>query len=112
MGRAKTAAELVAEAERLVAVVRRGNILPEDRAAIVNAVVVDMGAAYDQAVREPHMPPPHKCDKELATELYDELKEVMKGVPAQIDLESANEVRLKIICDSLAAAIHALKQRP
>jgi hypothetical protein len=69
MGRAKTAAELVAEAERLVAVVRRGNILPEDRAAIVNAVVVDMRAAYDQ-------------------------------------------VRLKIICDSLAAAINALKQRP
>jgi hypothetical protein len=108
----RTAAEVVAEAERLVAAVRRGNILPEDRAAIVNAVVVDMGAAYDEAVREPNMPTRHRCDQDLATELYAQLKELMKGVPARIELESANEVRVKVICDGLSAAINALKPRP
>jgi hypothetical protein len=100
----KTAAELLAEAERLIAAVRSGFILPEDRTAIVDALVVDFGAAYGQASEI--------CEKDVAIELCRELEEIMRGLTAQIELTAPGDLRLKIICNSLQAAINALKARP
>jgi hypothetical protein len=52
------------------------------------------------------------ADKELATRLYLQLKEIMEGVPAQIQLAEDGDPRLIIICSGLNAAIYALKPPP
>ena len=48
-------------------------------------------------------------NKQVATELYDDLREVMKGIPDQIKNAEDRGPVIAIICESLGKAISALK---
>ena len=48
-------------------------------------------------------------DKRVATELYDELREMMRGIPDQINRAEDGGPVIKIICEGLGKAISALK---
>ena len=50
-------------------------------------------------------------NKQVATELYEELQQVMTSIPNQIAEADDNGLRLRIICESLGKAINALKAR-
>ena len=49
--------------------------------------------------------------KQTATNLYEELLEVMTTIPSHIEQSPDDGVRLKIIAESLGNAISALKSR-
>ena len=48
-------------------------------------------------------------NKRVATQLYDELREVMTGIPDHINRAEDGGPVIKIICESLGKAISALK---
>lgn len=50
-----------------------------------------------------------KFNKQVATKLYDELREVMKGIPDHIQKAENEGPVISLICEALGKAISALK---